>query len=145
MSRRSGSTARRCGERIEPAFSLDHVDREWRFVDFDITEHANEPMSIAWTLASDPFRELGGWNLDEICVVGLAKRAICGDGVVDPGETCDGDPDCAKPCEREESGCCAASTSTPWGSLVLAQFVMIFVFRRASRRRPSRSVSERMP
>jgi hypothetical protein len=127
-----------------PTFSLDHLDREWRFVDFDITEHAGEPMSVAFTLASDAFRELGGWNLDEVCIVGLAKRAICGDGVVDPGEVCDGDPDCDKPCEREGSGCCSAS-GTPWGSLLLAQFVMIFVFRRASRRRPSRSVSERMP
>lgn len=124
--------------------TIDHLDREWRFVDLDITEHAQTPFSVAFTLTSDAFRELGGWNLDEICIVGLAKRKICGDGILDPGEACDGEPGCDKPCEHETGGCCSAS-GDPWSSLLLAQFVMIFVFRRASRRRPSRSVSERMP
>lgn len=117
--------------------SLDHVDREWRFVDFDVTPFASQPMTFAWTLASDPLRQLGGWNLDEICVVGLDKRAVCGDGVVDRGEECDEVSDGCEPtlCVRVENdgGCCSSSKDSWLSSLLLlalVQFVMMFARRR---------------
>jgi len=116
--------------------SLDHVDKEWRFVDFDITPHASAPVSVAWTLASDARRQLGGWNLDEICIVARDKQPRCGDGIVDEGEDCDGSDDCSDTCEAPGGGCCSSSDDAAASSLVLAllvglgQFVMIFVRRR---------------
>ncbi len=112
--------------------SLDHIDREWRFVDFDITRFAGEPVSVAWTLASDPLRQLGGWNLDEICIVGIDRRPRCGDGVVDPDEECDGDEHCTETCERrnDDGGCCSGSASLPTLLFGLLQFVMILLRRR---------------
>jgi hypothetical protein len=131
------------------AFTLDHLDREWRFVDFDLTELATEPVSVQFTLASDPLRNLGGWNIDEVCIVGLDKFPLCGDGVVDTGEDCDEtDRDvCNAKCQLVTGGggCCSTSRDGFVSALVGCQFVMIFLRRRRSRRRPSLSVSERMP
>ena len=45
--------------------TLDHVDKEWRQQIVDLTPY------------------------DDVCVVGQAKRATCGDGVLDDGEQCD--------------------------------------------------------
>nr|MBA3501895.1 hypothetical protein [Deltaproteobacteria bacterium] len=115
--------------------SLDHVDREWRFVDFDVTRFAQTPITVMWTLASDPQRQLGGWNIDEVCLVGLDRISRCGDGVVDDTEECDGDEHCTETCERrnDDGGCCSTSKDSFLSSLLLLgllQFVMIFVRRR---------------
>jgi MYXO-CTERM domain-containing protein len=60
--------------------TLDHVDREWRFHDVDVTEQARSgSLQLSWSLASDTSKELGGWTLDDVCVV----------GVVLPSDTCD--------------------------------------------------------
>jgi hypothetical protein len=130
-------------------FTLDHVDQEWRFVDFDITELAEEPVAVKWTLTSNDSRGLGGWNIDEVCIVGLDKRAVCGDGIVDPGEQCDDDTgDCSASCQiiTGGGGCCSTSDGLPsaLAGLGLLQFAS-FMRRRASSKRPSRSVSLRMP
>ena len=114
--------------------SLDHIDREWRFVDFDISQYARDPVTITWTLASDPLRQLGGWNLDEICVVGIDRRPTCGDDVVDPDEECEPgiDEHCTETCERrnDDGGCCSGSASLPTLLFGLLQFVMILLRRR---------------
>jgi len=117
--------------------SLDHIDREWRFVDFDVTRFASTPISVAWTLASDPLRQLGGWNLDEICLVGLDKQQVCGDGILDVGEQCDEvSDDCdVVTCRRvqNDGGCCSASPHSFMSmllGLLLIQFVTIFARRR---------------
>lgn len=121
-----------------PTGRLDHVDREWRFVDVDISEHAARgPLAIGWRLRSDASRQLGGWSLDDVCVVGLDKRAVCGDTIVDDGEQCDdgnglaGDG-CTPRCELDdvlEVGCCS-TTRDPRGSLVLGLGVLVTALRR---------------
>jgi cysteine-rich repeat protein len=121
------------------AQTLDHVDREWRFVDVDLTPHALAPVAISWSLASDATRNFGGWNLDEICIVGLDKRALCGDGILDDGEACDdgnlepGDG-CSNACDDEADGggCCETGTD-PAGPLLLGLGVLALV--RPRRRR----------
>jgi cysteine-rich repeat protein len=99
--------------------TLDHVDREWRFHDVDVTPYiVDGAVSVRWSLASDFGKELGGWTLDDVCIVGLKKIARCGDGEVDYNEQCDdgntvSDDGCASDCIDEVTaggggGCCSA-------------------------------------
>ena len=130
--------------------TLDHVDKEWRFVDYDISSlAANSSAQVTWSLASDSTNNFGGWTLDDVCVVGIPRVARCGDGIVDPGEECDdgnnvsGDG-CSATCEYDfdaGGGGCDASRSGGWGVLL----GLGYLCRRVSRRWPSRSVSARMP
>ena len=107
--------------------TVDHVDQEWRFVDVEIAPTAD--LRLAWSLASDATRELGGWNLDDICVVGIGKIARCGDGFVDVDEACDdgnltaGDG-CSPTCfDEPDGGCCSSSSGSP-GALALGLCVL---------------------
>jgi cysteine-rich repeat protein len=107
--------------------TLDHLDREWRFQDVDLTPYITDGTAqVRWTLDSDSSNQFGGWTLDDVCIVALIKYPLCGDGVVDPGEQCDdgnttsGDG-CSKQCIDEPTagggGCSAASE--PGGLLLL--------------------------
>ncbi|MBA3549164.1 MAG: DUF4215 domain-containing protein, partial [Nannocystis sp.] len=86
-----------------------HVDREWRYHDVDITPGVVDgAVQLAFQLKSDQGLELGGWNLDELCVVGVEVTASqsCGDGVQSADEACDdgnqvADDGCSPPCELE--------------------------------------------
>ena len=118
---------------------FEHLDREWRFVDLDVTDLATAPLAITWALSSDGSRQLGGWTLDDVCVVGVGKIATCGDGELDPGEACDdgnlvdGD-DCSATCVVETSGggCCSTTRDGAPSGIVLG-FATLLVLRR---RRP---------
>jgi MYXO-CTERM domain-containing protein len=72
-----------------------HRDEEWRFHDIDLTPFVqNGQLDVAFTLFSDGGLELGGWNIDQLCIVGTdqAPANSCGDGVVTPEEACDDGP-----------------------------------------------------
>jgi hypothetical protein len=111
------------------AGTLDHVDREWRLHDLDVTAQAGAPLVIRWSLASDASRELGGWTIDDVCLVGY-----------DPLPA----PDGGRP--ADDPGCCSAG-GDPTSPLVLVLLVglVYFTCRRCSRAAPVRSVSARMP
>jgi cysteine-rich repeat protein len=125
----------------------DHVDLEWRFQDVDLTPlvDVNGMVQVSWGLTSDATFELGGWNLDQVCVVGLSKLPKCGDGVLDPDEQCDDGNDfdgdgCSADCKLEiyASGGCA--TGSPGWLSALPLLLLLGARRRASsRRRPSRT------
>jgi MYXO-CTERM domain-containing protein len=127
------------------AGTLAHVDREWRFQDIDLTPHLYyDTIAVTWQLQTDGTGERGGWNLDDVCVVGMAKVPRCGDNYVDLGEECDdgntfsGDG-CTDKCIDELSangggGCCSASGGGP-GSGALALAVLGIVVPRRRRRR----------
>ncbi|MEL6181477.1 MAG: DUF4215 domain-containing protein, partial [Myxococcota bacterium] len=68
---------------------IHHIDREWRFHDVDLTDVIGDEgtVQIMYEIASDGGLELGGWNLDDVCIVGI--QTLCGDGLLDPGEACD--------------------------------------------------------
>ena len=93
---------------------------------------------------------LGGWTIDDLCVVAIGAKAgpLCGNGVVDTGEACDdgnttdGDG-CSATCGIEVTGgddqpgkagggCCSTGTS-PTGALVLGAIVLGGVLRRRRR------------
>jgi MYXO-CTERM domain-containing protein len=44
--------------------------------------------TVGWELSSDEGLELGGWQLDDVCIVANVN-SICGDGVKSPTEGCD--------------------------------------------------------
>ena len=122
--------------------TLDHVDREWRFHDVDLTSFVREGVvQVNWALTTDFGKELGGWTIDEMCIVGLSKNAHCGDGEEDVGEECDdgntehGDG-CDEVCRHEPTagggGCCDAGGSSPT-SLLLAGALLALCRRDRSR------------
>jgi len=43
---------------------------------------------VVWDLATDEGLQLGGWHIDDVCVV-ASLDSICGDGVRSPYEQCD--------------------------------------------------------
>lgn len=72
-----------------------HRDREWRFHDVDLTEQvgADGQLSLSFGLISDGGLEFGGWNVDQLCIVGHGESSGgdggCGDGFVQQYEDCD--------------------------------------------------------
>ena len=71
--------------------STSHTDREWRFHDVDLSAAAADGnVQLTFALRSDQGLELGGWTLDDVCIVGYrAGAAACGNSLVEAGEQCD--------------------------------------------------------
>jgi cysteine-rich repeat protein len=138
-----------------PSGSLDHVDREWRFHDIDISHLVGDgTLQLEWTLESDDTKQLGGWTLDDVCVVGARKIPYCGDAVLDVDEQCDdgnreSQDGCSATCIDEVTaggggGCSARRGDASWALALLAA-LWLQRRRRASSFVPSRSVSDRIP
>jgi cysteine-rich repeat protein len=71
---------------------VNHSDKEWRFHDADLSAAAaGGQVHVTFELLSDPGLELGGWNIDQLCIVGVVSSA-CGDGTVTGLEQCDEGP-----------------------------------------------------
>ncbi|MGE0548330.1 MAG: hypothetical protein AB7O24_27155 [Kofleriaceae bacterium] len=88
-----------------------HVDREWRFHDVPLSGWSpGHELSVAWDLTTDEGLELGGWAIDDVCIV-ANTRSVCGDGERSRTEGCDdgdqnsNDPDrCRTYCQRPRCG-----------------------------------------
>ncbi len=91
---------------------LDHVDREWRFVDLPMKSSG----AITWSIDSNGATELGGWNIDDVCVVTFDADACVA-------------PECMEP--EDTGGCCSSSGGS--GSLVLGVGVLGLLVRRRRR------------
>ena len=127
-----------------------HVDREWRFVDHDLSaQAASGKLKLRFELQSDAGLEMSGWTIDDVCVVALTGAALtCGNKTVDAGETCDdgnrtdGDG-CNADCQDENpgdgdggddpGGCCSTGTR-PAGAFALTALVLGLALRRRRRR-----------
>ncbi|MDQ3337341.1 MAG: hypothetical protein M4D80_19440 [Myxococcota bacterium] len=69
--------------------SIHHLDREWRFHDVSLSGRAfGTKLNVAFDLTTDEGLQLGGWQIDDLCVVANVN-SICGDGVKTPTEECD--------------------------------------------------------
>lgn len=78
-----------------------HLDKEWRFHDVDITPFVRDgAVEVAFRMTSDRNLEFGGWTLDDFCIVGFTPppEPVCGNGIVEEGEACDGGEGCAEDC-----------------------------------------------
>jgi cysteine-rich repeat protein len=67
-----------------------YVDKEWIFDDVPLSGHIafGSKLTVTFELNSDGGYQLGGWNLDDVCVVANAN-AFCGDGIKQGTEQCD--------------------------------------------------------
>ena len=88
------------------AEGFDHVDREWRFVDVPMPAGDR----ITFSIDANSSTELGGWNLDDLCVVTYEPNA------------------CAT-CEPPVNDGCCSSSGNP-ASLLLGLGVLGLVLRR---------------
>ncbi len=70
--------------------NVHHLDSEWRFHDVPLSEHISgtKKIRIKFEIATDRGLHMGGWNIDDFCVVAYAG-SICGDGEVTGAEECD--------------------------------------------------------
>lgn len=125
----------------EPMTGVDHLDKEWRFQDVDLSaQAATGKVKLRFELDSDQGLNYGGWTMDEVCVVAAAPAPTCGNGTLDEGESCDdgnvddGDgcsPTCSLPGE-DETGCCSVG-ATPGGAALLSLFTVGMLLRRRRR------------
>ena len=78
-----------------------HEDRAWVFNDVWLSPRIRgHEVKVRWQLDSDRDFELGGWNLDDVCIVANV-HSICGDGQLSGAEQCDlgdGNRDAADTC-----------------------------------------------
>ncbi|MGE0866985.1 MAG: MYXO-CTERM sorting domain-containing protein [Kofleriaceae bacterium] len=126
-----------------------HLDKEWQFRDFDLSSQAaSGKVKVRFELAADEGLQLGGWTLDDVCIVAMAGAAVtCGNNTQDEGETCDdgnridGDG-CSANCSIEDGtggggdgdggGCCSVGTK-PQGAIALALLTLGLLIRRRRR------------
>jgi cysteine-rich repeat protein len=122
---------------------VNHVDREWRFQDVDLSAVAaastTGKVKLSFILESDEGLEFGGWTLDDVCVVAISGLALtCGNSQDDEGETCDdgnrvdGDG-CSANCQDEagEGGGCCSAGGGPEGPIALSLLTLgLVVWRR---------------
>jgi cysteine-rich repeat protein len=138
--------------------TLHHTDNEWRFHDVDITPYVQDgKVQVKWEIASDGGLELGGWTLDDVCIVGFRSCGtdcidpFCGDAIADDDEQCDDgnnidDDACSNTClvkNSEDAGCCSTGSGAASSSLVLAAGLTIVLRRR--RRRKARPCPHARP
>lgn len=122
------------------------IDREWRSIDLDVDAAAADgQLQLEFRLATDEELHFGGWNLDDFCVMAAGtgpRPSVCGNGVVETGESCDdgnttaGDG-CSELCANEdpppsEDGCCSTGAD-PRAALGLGAVVGLLVTRRRRR------------
>jgi MYXO-CTERM domain-containing protein len=74
--------------------TVHHRDSQWVFHDIDLTPWIGDgQVSLSFELHSDGGLEMGGWTIDELCVVGYRPGVVppvaCGNGVLEAGEQCD--------------------------------------------------------
>ncbi|MDX2092316.1 MAG: hypothetical protein SFX73_30915 [Kofleriaceae bacterium] len=66
-----------------------HIDREWRYHDVALSGYSpTNVFTVGWDITTDQGLELGGWQLDDVCIVANIN-SVCGDGVKSPTEGCD--------------------------------------------------------
>jgi len=135
-----------------PTNEVYFTDKEWRFADVDLSgvaiAAAGAPITISFEQDSNRGVNMGGWTVDDVCVVALANSnpALCGNGTVDPGESCDdgnriGGDGCPANCQTETIACadgsgdcdgagCCSSTRDPSGPIALSLLTVGLVLRR---------------
>ncbi|MFO0615965.1 MAG: hypothetical protein U0414_25445 [Polyangiaceae bacterium] len=104
----------------------DHRDREWRFHDLDLTPYVVDgKVQVKFELESDGGKELGGWTVDDLCIVGVAvppdpcANGACGGGGA--GGSGGGTDTSKQPNIQGGCGCVTeGSGSTPDASALLA-------------------------
>ncbi len=105
----------------EDGGGLDHLDREWRFQDVDLsavaTASTTGTLKLKFELLADQGENKGGWTIDDVCVV-IAKPAPACEAT----DTCDVE-------WVEDNGCCSVG-GKPYGGIALSLITLAMLFRR---------------
>ena len=98
--------------------STHHEDLHWAFRSYDITDLVNGAgnVQVTWEIVSDGGLQLGGWNIDDVRIVGIPTGTA--DGTLD-GEL-----------EGDGCGCASGGSSAPGASALLAGLVLVGALRR---------------
>lgn len=98
-----------------------HRDAQWAFQDIDLTPWvADGQVTVRFDLHSDGGLEMGGWTIDDLCVMGyrpgVAPSAECGNGLLEGLEQCDdgnaiGGDGCSALCLLEDDGTGSGGTN----------------------------------
>jgi hypothetical protein len=84
-----------------------HIDHEWRFHDVGLSGWSpGHELTVAWDLTADEGLQLGGWALEDVCIVANI-HSVCGDGIKSPTEGCDDGRDNANEPDRCRTYCLA--------------------------------------
>lgn len=76
-------------EAMGEASALHNTDREWRFHDLALSpKFRGHELTLSFGLTTDEGLELGGWAIDDLCIV-ANPTSVCGDGNVTGSEQCD--------------------------------------------------------
>ena len=94
------------------AGTIDHADREWRFHDVDLTDKVVDGrITVRFEIAADADIQLGGWNLDDVCLVTFRAPV---DAAPDAG------PEDDPAAVADDGGCgCRAGGDTGWLATLL--------------------------
>jgi len=85
--------------------STHHEDKTWMFQDVSLSTRIDDgKVVVRWLLAADQAFALGGWNLDDVCIV-ANPRDVCGDGVKAALEQCDDGDANADAADRCRTNC----------------------------------------
>jgi hypothetical protein len=109
-----------------------HRDREWRFQDVDLSDAAQSgSVTVKLELESDAGLELGGWTVDDFCIVAFDPPKI--PPIQCANDPCDGDVpkgDAAASFEAEGCGCRIAGEARGFGATAWAMAIGIWIARR---------------
>lgn len=119
--------------------ALEHIDREWRFVDIDLAPYLQEgdkTVQVRFELKSGSHGRRGGWNIDDFCIVSAkqppkAKPSGDADAGADGG---DATPEPAAATDNP-SGCALGrgSSGSNDGMLALGAALALLATRRRRR------------
>jgi MYXO-CTERM domain-containing protein len=110
------------------AGTIHHIDREWRFHDVDITDLVVDGRAaVRFEIASDQDIQLGGWTLDDVCLVTLRAPPLGGD---DAGAN--GEPGLL----GDDGGCGCRTGGGPAGAWLPLALILAGQLRRHRRRVP---------
>ena len=103
---------------------FDHLDKEWRFQDLDLSAAAmastTGKLKLKFELLGDQGENKGGWTIDDVCVVIAKPAPEC-----EASDTCDIG-------NVEDNGCCSVG-GKPYGGFALSLLTLGLVFRRRRR------------
>lgn len=109
---------------------IHHADKEWRFHDLNVSNHLYRGgVQIKYEIKSDAGLEMGGWTLDDFCIVAYvapaAEAPTDGEGEAGAGDNMDGNTDGA---EGEGAGGCNSlgSDTSLWLLLLLVGAMSLY-------------------
>jgi MYXO-CTERM domain-containing protein len=125
-------TNKKTGMDPEGSDEVNHVDHEWVFEDVDLTAAigSGSNVQVTFGLTSDEGLELGGWTLDDVCIVAVAPAPPGVGSGSDMGS--DAGSDGGDGATMDGGGCCSAG-GNPAGPALLAMFTLGLVLRRRRR------------